>query len=180
MDIHIRLFTPGQPSVVDPLHAVSLTSCDLIPVASPEYLRRNGPVLNELDLMSHSLLHSSTDERWRNWFRARGYGAPVRLPGMCLGTGELSVRAAGEGLGVALTSHFLSAGELASGRVLEVKLAEHPCKKTQGCYLFVARSDRWSSPAIAGLRQWMLQQAAFTPRLVANEMTGEEPIRRAG
>lgn len=143
---------PGGPG----LQTLELARPPLMIVASPALaatLRLNSPD----DLLSAPLLHEEHHEQWRAWLAANGVAQPV-LSGPLLWHAHLAIAAARQGRGLALASHYLVARDLASGALIELAVpGTNPVRI--GSYWFVARADRWSSPAIARLRTFLRQRA---------------------
>ena len=161
-EIDIRFYgdnwlpSPGGPG----LEFVELARPDLMAVASPEMACRlsgTGSVANILDAV---LLHEEHDEQWREWLQRNGLKVGAPLPGPRLWHAHLAIAAARLGRGVALANRFLVSNDLARGELVEVNFPDAH-RVVMGAYAFVARKDRWSTPAIADLRCF-LQEKAMT------------------
>src|SRR3546814_3396149 len=74
------------------------------------------------------------------------------------------------GRGVAIASTYLVEKDLANGTLVELQLPGGR-QVTPGGYYFVTREDRWTSPAIAKLRQFL--QAQVNIRARSEEHTSE-------
>ncbi len=70
----------------------------LVPVASPDYVRRSAPVCRPADLREHSLLHAVFVDRtwydWGQWFQHFGVEASGTLPGSTFDNHLLMMQAA--------------------------------------------------------------------------------------
>jgi LysR family transcriptional regulator, glycine cleavage system transcriptional activator len=74
----------------------------LVPVCSPAFLERNGPLLNPADLKKLTLLHSRyRNNDWAEWFASLGIELETR-PGLVFAGSTLAYLAAKEGIGVAI------------------------------------------------------------------------------
>ena len=105
------------------LIARKLSETALVLIAAPAYLRRAGAPETLDDLAEHQLLHYSNLASGHSW-RLRGPNGDerqVRAAGrLTINNGDALLRAACDGLGIALSPAFIAAEALASGRVVEV------------------------------------------------------------
>jgi len=94
---------------------------EVVPVCSPGWLDRHGPIRHPADLAEADLLHleTSQDHRWftwESWLKAAGADlAPDRRGGIVLNTYTMVIEAAMAGQGVALGWRGLVDRSLASG-----------------------------------------------------------------
>ena len=81
IDVAIRFGRGDWPGVTSRL----LFQERIVPVASPDYMERNAPILRPADLLDHALLHALSIERswydWHQWFGHFGVAAPATPPG---------------------------------------------------------------------------------------------------
>jgi LysR family glycine cleavage system transcriptional activator len=93
----------------------------------------------------------------------------VDLTGPRLWQGHLTLDAARNGRGIALTNYLIAADDLASGALIDVGKGNSTFEpQTMGIYRLVARADRWDAPLIRQFRQWLVAAiAADQPRLQA-------------
>lgn len=168
VDMHLR-FVFDTDDIPEYAQCTPLLETAVLPVASASYLAKVGPIMSDEQLLSLDLLHPSEINYWPIWFRYRGIGCPAKLPGPRFGQSKLSVRAAMEGLGVALVSSFLSHEEIESGRLLVIRPRNAMQKPpVTGKFVLVGRADRWSTPSMARFRQWLLRSDDVQrPKLVA-------------
>lgn len=105
------------------LKARKLTETHLFLVASPAYLARRGAPRTLEELAGHNLLHYSNLASGSGW-RLRGAAGEertVRAVGrLTVNNGDALLRAAADGLGVAMTPAFIGADALRGGEVVEV------------------------------------------------------------
>lgn len=125
----------------------------LTPVASPELLKRHGtPTLKELG--SWPLLSDPSD-RWSIWFKRFGGTAPKRYVAN-FSDSEMLLRAAAEGIGIALGRMTLAQALMDAGRV--VTLSECRLKSDFSHYLvYPPRSAE--HPGLKSFRAWLLKEA---------------------
>jgi LysR family transcriptional regulator, glycine cleavage system transcriptional activator len=103
----------GQGLTVTPLVAERM-----LVLCSPALLEKGPPLRGPADLAAHVLIDANNRMRWRNWLAARGLdGMPVRRE-MSVGRSTMAIEAAVKGLGVVLESNFLTAEEIADGRLV--------------------------------------------------------------
>lgn len=157
------------------LKAVELARPRIFPVARPDapwlQLSRLDSIQAIVDL---PLLHEESDDDWREWLAA--YGLKDVRPNMRarLWQAHMTLAAAAEGQGVALTNHFLAADHLRSGRLVEIGFtSQRPEPVTIGSYRFVAREENWEVGPCAWFRRWIAETIRSEP-----EDTGRFPSLR--
>ncbi len=90
-------------------------------VASPGYLARAGMPGGPQDLQRHALLGFSQPDSLNVWPLRHGDGKPVRIePAIAAGSGETLRQLALGDQGIACLSDFMTARDLAAGRLVEV------------------------------------------------------------
>lgn len=128
----------------------------VVPVCSPALIapaRKATPRrLAQLPLLQQA----TRPYAWREWFASAGVTDVNALAGPRYELFSFSLQAAVAGLGVALMPDYLMAAEQAAGRL--VVPAEHAL--TGLGYYLVTPADRVESPAVAELRQWLLDECA--------------------
>ncbi|MFV0475912.1 MAG: LysR family transcriptional regulator [Pikeienuella sp.] len=105
------------------LRARRLAETEMAIVASPAYLERRGEPRSLDDLGEHELLHYSNSASGNFWrLKAQGGGErPVRIGGrLSINNGDALIRAALDGLGIALGPSFITAEHVASGALKEI------------------------------------------------------------
>lgn len=130
----------------------------LTPICAPALLEGKDPIREPADLKNHVLLHPDHDtEDWRAWLAKAGLSAVIdHRQGQTYETMELSVRAAVEGLGVAIADLQFVLDEIASGALVA------PFESIVGDdygYLLVCERGRLAEPGIAVLRDWLIAEA---------------------
>lgn len=111
------------------LIARKLAETALMLVASPDYLKRAGTPQSIEALADHQLLHYSNLASGHSWRlrAASGEERQVRAVGrLTVNNGDALLRAACDGLGIALSPAFICADALRSGAVVEVLPSARP------------------------------------------------------
>ena len=135
---------------------------ELYPVASPDCAAElAGRLQTAADLAHAPLLHEEDQEEWRMWLTGQGVEVGARLPGPRLWHAHLTLDAARDGQGIALTNDYLAGDDLANGRLVKIRPAAGAFERLDGgAYNFLAREDRWASPAIVSFRRWLRKVVA--------------------
>lgn len=156
-DIDIRYAPTYGPTIHFPanVRTLELAKPEVIAIASPDYLTSHAPIARVADLVGHNLLHEESLEHWRAWLAANGETLGAHDSGIRLWHAHLTVDAARQGRGIALTNRFLAHDELAAGSVVEIALADARRPIHLGSYLLFARTDRWGGRTIARFRHWL-------------------------
>lgn len=136
------------------LTAIRLADEELLPVCSPEYLRRN-PVDSAADLARRTLLQADLPDQWRDWFRAAGAATDGIGRGLRFDDANALLQAAADGLGVALGRSLLVAEDLRSGRLVVPLDLRIPASYS---YWFVVSAGRENDAQLARIRDWLRRQ----------------------
>jgi LysR family transcriptional regulator, glycine cleavage system transcriptional activator len=137
------------------LTATKLLSEHIFAVCSPHFA--DGRLPRSLtELTAAALLHSPA-QPWEPWFRALGANPPARRRGPSFSEAGLVLRAAIDGLGIALARSVLVQPELDSGRL--VRVLPHSVPAVFAYYL-VRPEHTEISPNLAALCEWLQAQAA--------------------
>lgn len=145
------------------LHAEWAVPEEMTALCAPDLLHGANALRTPADLRHHLLLHAVLGRHdWRRWLEAVGAAKIVDYQqGQSYETGEMAVRAAAEGLGVAMMDRRLVRDELASGAL--VTPFDHVMTEGTGYYLFFERK-RSGDPAINAFREWFLREAGKEDR----------------
>ena len=121
---------------------------DVVPMASPAYVREFGPFVAPDDLADATLLRSPL-EPWRTWFAAHDLDWPEPVDGSSFNDIGLVCDAAAQGLGVGLVRLKLGAPWLENGTL--VRLSTRQVPSPHGHYLCwrTGAMDRWECAAFA-------------------------------
>jgi LysR family glycine cleavage system transcriptional activator len=137
---------------------VCLARDEVTPLASPAYVRENGPFETPQDLDGERLLRSALDP-WRTWFAAHALDWPEPTEGSQFNDVGLMCDAAAAGMGIALVRLKLAAPWLDSGTL--VRLGTTPAftssvPSPHAHYLcwHTGTMDRWECTAFA---DWLRQ-----------------------
>jgi len=143
-DLTVR-FGTGRYSDVE---HVCLAKDDVTPLASPAWLRENGPFSSAEELQGVSLLRSPL-EPWRTWFAAHDLDWPEPTDGSSFNDIGLMCDAAAQGLGVGLIRTKLGAPWLESGQL--VRLFERSVPSPHAHYLCwrTGTMERWECATFA-------------------------------
>ena len=127
---------------------VCLMSDEVTPLASPAWLRENGPFTHPEDLLGQALLRSPL-EPWRTWFAAHQLDWPEPMDGSSFNDIGLMCDAAAQGLGVGLVRAKLGAQWIDSGQL--VRLYPHSVPSPHAHYLCwrAGTMDRWECATFA-------------------------------
>ncbi len=134
------------------LRSIEIARPAVLAVASPAFIAETAPVSQPADLLERTLLHEASDNQWRRWFEQHGLTEVGDLSGPKFWQGHLTMAAARQGQGIALTNALLASADLASGRLAPVGAFQDVFL---GSYNFTARRDTWRSTAIAAFRRWL-------------------------
>lgn len=127
---------------------------EVVPVGSPELIRRLEISSPEI-LLQAPLLHLNTrPDAWETWLRARNVVFEA-LHGMLFDQFLTMVEAAAAGLGIALLPKFLIARELQAGQLVP---AVNHGELRSGNYFLACPPERASYPPLAAFREWMLSE----------------------
>lgn len=124
--------------------------------ASPDLARSFPAIRSAADLLQLPLLHGNQKDDWRWWFLLNGVTVPADLPGEMCWHPNMALEAARLGRGILLANRFFLDRDLARGDLVEIAVPDAP--QSFGVYLFTAREDRWSFPAIATLRRFLTER----------------------
>lgn len=143
---------PEEGLRVDPF----LTSARL-PVCSPKMLTTGAVIEKPEDLARVTLLRDLVGDDWDTWFTRANSTMPKTIKGPRFAHCELTMRAAEEGLGVALAYGALINDEIADGKLIKLFDLETPPKVIYS----LTCPDNWTNrPRIAAFRNWVFVEAA--------------------
>lgn len=140
------------------LRAYRLFQARIVPVCSPGLLNGPKPLKTPADLVQHTILHALDGyDEWRVWLRAAGVDDVDLDHGLRFDTGGLALKAAANGIGVAIGRIPLLNDELASGHLVEPfdLILDEQC-----AYYFVTPEATADQPKITAFRNWLLAEAA--------------------
>lgn len=153
VDLAVRHGEGGWPG----LDAVLLCNEQLYPVCSPKLLAGKRGPLKLADLLKFPLLHTGDRSLWTRWLEAAGISDKAAVHGPVLNRDAITIDAAINGQGIALTRTTLSAWDLINGRLVRPVAETLPASKA---YWIVCPKAVAMQPKIATFRDWLLDETA--------------------
>ncbi len=138
----------------------------VLPVCSPDFLRRHGPVRAPRDLARLPLIHDDnmrtvpTFPTWRMWFDAAGVPEAQVAGGNRFDSSPMAVDAAMIGQGVCLGRSAIVAGDIAAGRLVPMLDWSYPVSHA---YFIIYPEGTLKGPKVRRFRDWLVQEAAAEP-----------------
>ena len=123
----------------------------IVPVASPAFMEKHGPVECLEDLVKLPLIHEKSTGLWQRWLRKAGLESVPPLTGVDLWHGNMTLDGARIGRGVALVSELIAAPSLQTGELVEVL----PPNIHHGAYYITATNELWKSAKVKNLKKWL-------------------------
>ena len=135
---------------------VCLTKDEVVPLASPAYLREHGPFETAQDLEGESLLRSPL-EPWRTWFAANHLDWPEPIEGSQFNDIGLMCDCAAAGMGIALVRLKLGAPWLEAGSLVRIGTSDTYLQKVPSPHAHylcwrTGAMDRWE---VAAFSDWL-------------------------
>jgi len=128
------------------------------PVASPHYRQGRLPSSPQ-QLRDCTLLRmDGLQESWLPWFALAGLDLPDPAGGLVTEDSSLTLRAAADGAGVALTRHAIASQEIAAGelvRLFDIAL------RSDRAYYFVTVPNASPKPQVRHFRDWLEEEIAL-------------------
>ena len=156
---HVDIAIRGGSGEWQGLEARLLTNNRVVPLCSPDFLRRVGPIGSAAQLLKVARL-SPEDHWWHEWFGAMG----VRLetsdapPAIALDSQVMEGRAAMAGQGVAIVNAFLWKSEIEAGLLVEAT----PSYVVEAArYWIVYAPANRNLPKIKAFRDWIAAEFAI-------------------
>jgi DNA-binding transcriptional LysR family regulator len=151
-DLMVRF---GTGRYADVEHSCLMTD-QVTPLASPVYLRDNGPFDTLEDLLGAKLIKSPL-EPWRTWFLAHGTDAPEPSEGSSFNDVGLLCDAAAQGLGIALVRLKLGQPWLDNGALERISERNVPSPHAHYLCWRTGTMERWECAAFA---EWLKKSLA--------------------
>jgi DNA-binding transcriptional LysR family regulator len=143
-DLMVRF---GTGRYADVEHLCLMTD-EVTPLASPAYLRANGP-FDTIDELLAARLIKSPLEPWRTWFLAHGVDSGEPAEGSSFNDIGLVCDAAAQGLGIALVRLKLGQPWLESGMLERISQRSVPSPHAHYLCWRAGAMDRWECAAFA-------------------------------
>jgi LysR family transcriptional regulator, glycine cleavage system transcriptional activator len=137
------------------LHSEPIVDVSYFPVCSPTLLASEPRLREAGDLSAHTIIHvSQTPDAWSEWLRAAGVADLRPRREISYDHVSIALSAAESGHGVALSSEFLCAQRLASGRLCEPFRVR---ARSAATYHLVCPPEGLDDPRIMALRDWLVE-----------------------
>jgi LysR family glycine cleavage system transcriptional activator len=157
VDVAIRYGRGDWPG----LHCERLIVESLVPVCSPILVRGRSALRRPADLARHVLLHNSAHpDDWPLWLKTAAIEGIDLERGPRFAYSELLLKAAAEGLGIALARRHLIDKDLADGTLIAP--FDIVCE-TGYSYWLVWPRKRQTDRRVASFRKWVLGQLGRQP-----------------
>lgn len=159
-DLNIRMLPEfvAQPELED-LEQVLLARVPIIATASPQFIEQNK--LKGLDdLCELPLLHEEDTEAWAGWLNAQGVRSGSLSRGPVLWQGHLTLDAARNGRGVALSNPLVAGPDLAQGTLLDVVQELGTQQRAFGHYSLIMRAETARVPIVVAFKNWLIEALA--------------------
>lgn len=158
VDLDVRYGTALWPN----LHIETIFAEEILPLASPAYLREAGIRAVE-DLLGHALILSDVNlVQWTQWFASHGVPVCPAAYALRFDRAYLALDAAVQGLGIALESDRLAERALARGDLAPVFPDRRSIVVHAHHLVYPPAHDNWKK--VASFRAWMREQAGAVPR----------------
>ena len=146
-DLLIRF---GTGRYADVEHLCLMTD-EVTPLASPAYIRENGP-FDSIEELRDAKLIKSPLEPWRTWFLAHGLDVVEPADGSSFNDIGLMCDAAAQGLGIALVRLKLGQPWLDNGSLARISSRNVPSPHAHYLCWRTGAMDRWE---VAAFAEWL-------------------------
>jgi LysR family transcriptional regulator, glycine cleavage system transcriptional activator len=137
------------------LEVEHLSTERMLVLCSPALLKGNMPIHGPRDVLKHPLIHSECRlTSWGDWLRAAGLPDAETHGGFRFTHSAHSLRAAADGLGIALENDLMAADYLADGNLVVPFAANFEMPRRAG-YYFVCPADNLPTAKVQAVRQWL-------------------------
>ncbi|SBW07954.1 Glycine cleavage system transcriptional activator [uncultured Alphaproteobacteria bacterium] len=146
----------------------------MLVLCSPALLRGGVPLERPEDVLRHPLIHSECRlTSWNDWLRAAGVPDAETPGGFRFTHSAHSLRAAADGLGIALENDLMAADYLADGNLVVPFVVDFVVPRPAG-YYFVCPTENLLQPKIQAVRAWV--RAEFR---ISDELAMARPSKTA-
>lgn len=133
-----------------------LFETELQAICSPELVSASPGLREPRDILSHVMLHTMNGlTQWHQWLQAAGLDPSAATRQMKFGNSSLAMKAAIDGLGLALSESAFIKDEVAVGRLVspfEMRL------RTGNKYFMTINPARARSPGVQAFHEWVLAE----------------------
>lgn len=137
----------------------------LQPVCSPMLLMGNHSIVEVADLKHHTLLHDTSRNDWKRWFKTTVIKSSNVDQGPIFSHSALVLQAAIHGQGVALVNNVLAKPEIDAGRLVS------PFPQVlvnQDAFYLVCRDEQLETAKISQFRSWVLDTVMREEEFIDN------------
>jgi LysR family transcriptional regulator, glycine cleavage system transcriptional activator len=181
--VHVAIRQMAEHPAPDPaLDMEKLVTLSLVPVCSPSFRERHGPLNTARHLARVPLIHDETFLRranvptWTDWFRAGGIDHVDISRGLTFNTCDHALDAASEGAGVLLAQNILAYDHVRSGQlVIPVALALSPGR----AYYLVHPRRGGERPQIEIFSRWLKDEFAALDWTIFDAVTQNTAARKS-
>jgi LysR family transcriptional regulator, glycine cleavage system transcriptional activator len=153
IDVEIRYGHGKWPT----LTAFHLMDDHLVPVCSPNLATARKPLRTPGDVLKHILIYTGNRPiNWRHWGEQFDVSGIEGAASMEIDRCALAVRAAIEGIGIALESRLSVESEIRAGKLI-TPLSECVCDEE--AYYLVSRKTGNEVPKVRRFREWIVSKA---------------------
>lgn len=134
-----------------------------VPVCSPSLIKEGTDIAQIEDLFQYPILQAKGSwDKWDRWLEHTGYAKPSRLTGPRFENTYLALKAAEEGLGIALAPTALINEKVALGRLVVLLNLEG----AHALYFTLTCAENWQrQPKILAFREWLHSELGSCSRL---------------
>jgi len=140
-----------------------------VPVCNPQLLKGGPDILEIEDLFQYPIVQAESSwDKWDSWLEHNGYEKPSRLAGPRFENTYLALKAAEEGLGIALAPTALINEKVALGRLVVLLDIEG----AHALYFTLTCAENWQrQPKILAFREWLHDELGSCSRLQGSSKT---------
>lgn len=148
----------------------------IVPLACPEIAAKFGNSDEGNVLGSQLLIHTeSRSFNWENWFRARGEMPPENLIRMRVDRSPLAIKAAVDGVGIALESLILASQEIQEGLLVPIPNFCGESRKQNDTYFLVHSPSSGASLRVRAFTDWLRSAFADCALRSADHVNSPSP-----
>ncbi len=151
------------PKAAGGLDLDMLVDVFFVPVCTPQFLEKHGPIRSAADLAGFRLIHddslipTAARPDWAVWFKTAGVGEVDLRRGLRFNSADHALDAACQGAGVLLTYDILAYDDLRSGQLV----MPFPLALESGrAFYLVGPSNRRPPPAAKAFGTWIKSEVA--------------------
>ncbi len=158
---------PANAAKEEALEVEKLIDLSLVPVCSPAFIEKHGPLTSPDTLKGLPLIHDESLSgrvampTWADWFAAAGVKGVDVSRGLRFNSSDHALDATVEGAGVLLALDALAYDDLRTGRLVMPFALTLPSRR---CYAFVCRQERSEATKVRAFRAWLREEIVALDR----------------